>query len=316
MDIDHSNASGPDDPDPYNPTISSASSSSTTSSAEYDEDAARSRRRRSIAVMVSSITIAAMEVASGLYDSDEASAGILPISRSPISSSSSRAKQVGCELSDIKDLLRMDLQLTKTNAEAQEERKRLKNERLERKRLECLECEHLEREPLELKRLECLKRERLEHERLECERLEHEHLEREGWLEHERLGRESWLEHERLERERLERKDLEHECLELERLECERLKLERLECERLELERLECEHLEQQKGNRQKTEDPMLDAIYQMQEVDSDLPPEHQAILADLFNKEHNSAKTYLALKSDPVRKAWIKHKLTQAGSG
>ena len=299
MDIDHSNASGPD---PDNPTISSASSSiSTTSSAEYDEDAARSCRRRSIAVMVSSITIAAMEVASGLYD--EASAGISPISRSPISSSSSRAKRermtsaiaissLGRELSDIKDLLRKDLQLTKTNAEAREERKRLKNERLEHKRLE---CEHLEREPLELKRLECLKREHLEHERLECERLEHEHLECEGWLEHERV----------------ERKDLERECLEFERLECERLKLERLECERLELERLEHGHLEQQKGNRQKT-----DAIYQMQEVDSDLPPEHQAILADLFNKEHNSAKTYLALKSDPVRKAWIKRKLTQAGSG
>ena len=53
-----------------------------------------------------------------------------------------------------------------------------------------------------------------------------------------------------------------------------------------------------------------------MQEVDSNIPPDDQVILADLFNKEHNSAKTYLALKSDPLQKAWIKHKLTQAGSG
>ena len=69
MDIDDPNASGPDDPDPNNPTINSASSSiSTTSSAEYEDEAARLRRRRSIMVMISTIVTAAMEVASGLYD--------------------------------------------------------------------------------------------------------------------------------------------------------------------------------------------------------------------------------------------------------
>jgi len=58
------------------------------------------------------------------------------------------------------------------------------------------------------------------------------------------------------------------------------------------------------------------DAIYRMQEVDSDLSLDDQVTLVDLFAKERNSAMTYLALTSDPVRKAWIKLKLTKASSG
>jgi len=53
-----------------------------------------------------------------------------------------------------------------------------------------------------------------------------------------------------------------------------------------------------------------------MQEMETDLSADQQAILADLFDKEHDSAKVYLALKTDPLRKAWIKRRLTQAGSG
>jgi len=70
MDIDDSNASGPDNPDPNDPTLSShdSSSISSTSSAEYEEEASRSRQRRRIMVMVSTIITAAMEAASGLYD--------------------------------------------------------------------------------------------------------------------------------------------------------------------------------------------------------------------------------------------------------
>ena len=156
------------------------------------------------------------------------------------------------------------------------------------------ELSHMKRLENERNRLE---RERLQHKRLERERLEHKRLE-----------------HKRLEHERLERKRLEHKRLERERLEREQLERERLERERLEHERLE-KHLEQQVGNRQ-TMDPMLDAIYHLQQVDSDLPTDDQAILVDLFNKNHDSAKVYLALESDPLRKAWIKRKLTQAGSG
>lgn len=52
-----------------------------------------------------------------------------------------------------------------------------------------------------------------------------------------------------------------------------------------------------------------------MQEVDSDLSPDDQVTLADLFTKDHDSATAYLLLKSDAVRKAWIKRKLAQAAS-
>ena len=164
--------------------------------------------------------------------------GISPVSRSAASSSSKRGRMTGAiaisslghELSDIKGLLCMDLEMTKSNAEAREERKRLEREQLERNRLE-------------RNRLE---QERLEHEQLEQERLEREH-------------REQVLDHQK---------------------------------------------------------DPVLGAIDRMQEMETDLSADHQAILADLFNKEHDSTKVYLALKTDPLRKAWIKRRLTQAGSG
>jgi len=90
--------------------------------------------------------------------------GISPVSRSAASSSSKRGRMTGAiaisslghELSDIKGLLRMDLEMTKSNAEAREERKRLECEQLECNRLERnrLEQEQLEREQLEQERLE------------------------------------------------------------------------------------------------------------------------------------------------------------------
>ena len=87
-----------------------------------------------------------------------------------------------------------------------------------------------------------------------------------------------------------EHEQLEHECLEKEH------------------ERLEREHAKQQ-------QDLKWDAICHMQVVDSDLSPDDQVTLMDLFNKEHDSVRTYLALKSDAVRKTWIKCKLAQAES-
>ena len=92
-------------------------------------------------------------------------------------------------------------------------------------------------------------------------------------------------------------------------MEYERFEKERLECQHLECERLEHVHTVEQQG-------PMLGAIYHMQDVNSNLSPDEQVTLADLFTKDHNSARVYLALKSDPVQKAWIKRKLAQANSG
>ena len=58
---------------------------------------------------------------------------------------------------------------------------------------------------------------------------------------------------------------------------------------------------------------PMFRAICHMQEVNSDLLPDDQVTLADLFKKDHDSATAYLLFKTDPVRKAWIKRMLAQA---
>lgn len=78
MDIDHSNSPGPDDPDPDDASVEDDSHSiSTSSSEEFGEILARSRRRRTIAVMVSTIIAAAMEIISGLYDKQEYHTSIL-----------------------------------------------------------------------------------------------------------------------------------------------------------------------------------------------------------------------------------------------
>jgi hypothetical protein len=116
-------------------------------------------------------------------------------------------------------------------------------------------------------------------------------------------GRDDWRrqEAEQRRKEHLERAD-------------ERLKREDLERERLEREHLEREHLERASEHPMGEQDPMLRALIHMQDVDADLSPEDQATLAELFNKDHDSAKTYLALKG-PVQKAWIKLKLAH-GSG
>lgn len=100
----------------------------------------------------------------------------------------------------------------------------------------------------------------------------------------------------------------------LDRLERERLKTERME-KFLERGRLNLEHME--RGHpplsmmaQQEPKNSMLDAINRMQEVDSDLSAEDQVTLMDIF-ADPGSAMTYLALKSDEVRKVWIKCKLS-----
>jgi hypothetical protein len=69
MDIDHSNAPGPNDPDPDNPTTSSASSTASDSSAEFEEVLDTFRRRRFVLInMVHTIIAAAVEIISSLND--------------------------------------------------------------------------------------------------------------------------------------------------------------------------------------------------------------------------------------------------------
>jgi len=62
--------------------------------------------------------------------------------------------------------------------------------------------------------------------------------------------------------------------------------------------------------------DPWLEAIHRMQEVDSDLPIDDQVTLVNLFMKGLIDAEMYLSIKSDPVRKEWVKLELEKAGSG
>ena len=97
------------------------------------------RRCHMVAIIVSTIIAAATEIISGL--DDEEAYHTSPTSRSAILSSSraERERKITAiaissflrELSHIIDLLCIDLDMTKTNAETREERKRLKNERLE-----------------------------------------------------------------------------------------------------------------------------------------------------------------------------------------
>ena len=87
------------------------------------------------------------------------------------------------------------------------------------------------------------------------------------------------------------------------------------EREQLERKRLEKEHERLERERAKEQQDLKWDAICRMQVVDSDLSPDDQVTLVDLFNQEHDSTRTYLALKSDTVRKTWIKRKLAQAES-
>jgi hypothetical protein len=100
---------------------------------------------------------------------------------------------------------------------------------------------------------------------------------------------------------------LQRELSETRDLMCQHLELTKTNLEEWNLKCEEIEHMEQ---------NPALRATHHMQEVDSDLSPDDQAALVDLFAKKRDIATTYLLLKSDPIRKAWIKHKLAQADSG
>ena len=188
--------------------------------------------------------------------------GNTPTSRSTTSAKRGRmtsaiaVSSLGHELSDIKDILRQDIEMTKGSIDVREERKRQE------------------------------KQDRLDQERINRERRELERQQRER---------------ERLERERLERERLEREHLERERLERERLEQERLERERV--------------GREMKMPNPKVDAILCMQELHSDLSPDDQVTLVDLFNNEPGRAETYLALLTDDVRNTWISRRLAEAAS-
>ena len=188
--------------------------------------------------------------------------GNTPTSRSTTSAKRGRmtsaiaVSSLGHELSDIKDILRQDIEMTKGSIDVREERKRQE------------------------------KQDRLDQERINRERRELERQQRER---------------ERLERERLERERLEREHLERERLERERLEQERLERERV--------------GREMKMPNPKVDAILRMQELHSDLSPDDQVTLVDLFNNEPGRAETYLALLTDDVRNTWISRRLAEAAS-
>ena len=92
---------------------------------------------------------------------------------------------------------------------------------------------------------------------------------------------------------------LQRELSDTKNLMCQHLELTETNLEEWNLKCEEIEHLEQ---------NPALRATRHMQEVDSDLSPYDQ----ELFEKKHDIAMTYLLLKSDPIRKAWIRHKLAQ----
>jgi len=57
-------------------------------------------------------------------------------------------------------------------------------------------------------------------------------------------------------------------------------------------------------------EDPKEKAMNCVQEVDSDLSVDELAGIIELFEQDHDSAKVYLAIKTEGVWKAWIKQKL------
>ena len=90
----------------------------------------------------------------------------------------------------------------------------------------------------------------------------------------------------------------------------------REERKRWEIERQDRLEQERSKQTVQQTpEDAPFAAIQRMQEVDSDLLPDDQATLADFFTEDVVSAKTYLVLTTEAVRKAWIQRKLRQLHS-
>lgn len=71
----------------------------------------------------------------------------------------------------------------------------------------------------------------------------------------------------------------------------------------------------QEARHRQREDNPMNTAIERAQEVESDLTPDELAGLLEVFQKERDSARAYLLIKNDSVRKAWIKRKLASISS-
>ena len=98
--------------------------------------------------------------------------------------------------------------------------------------------------------------------------------------------------------------------LELERKEAEderkRRKHEQMECEYLEAERVRAE----QRGKVDDDDNPMVEAIIQLERVDDDLSPDEQAFLIDLF-QDWDIATAYLAIRSRSLRRAWIGYCVT-----
>jgi hypothetical protein len=79
---------------------------------------------------------------------------------------------------------------------------------------------------------------------------------------------------------------------------------------RIGLDRQEARHRKRAVMQEQREDDPMEVAMERVQEVDSDLTPDELAGLIEVFQKERDSARAYLLIKNEGVRKAWIKRKL------
>jgi hypothetical protein len=79
---------------------------------------------------------------------------------------------------------------------------------------------------------------------------------------------------------------------------------------RVSLDRQEARHQQRAAKRSHQEEDPMSIAMEHVQETESDLTPDELAGLIDVFQKERDSARAYLLIKNDSIRKAWIKRKL------
>ena len=79
-----------------------------------------------------------------------------------------------------------------------------------------------------------------------------------------------------------------------------------------------CKGLEQEEARHQyrmsqqdHRDNVMSLAMERAQELDSDLSPEDLIALFEVFQTEEGSAKAYILIKIETVRKAWVKHKVT-----
>lgn len=84
----------------------------------------------------------------------------------------------------------------------------------------------------------------------------------------------------------------------------------------LKLQREHQEHQELQgtleRQERQERQQKRKEAMDLAQDIDIDIGPENLAYLLEVFETEEDSARTYLSIKVDDVRKAWVKMKIAR----